>query len=150
MSESARVRSVLALEAVENELRRTQEWLEDQDSRWTAEIREQEEASFIAKQELARRRMMKIGERHVDCWEQEKAVRMAQQRLEFAQEKLEITRHWLRQWSSEMIEFEGPTRHLKSFMEADLVRACALLEGKAESLEKYLETAAPETNQAQP
>ncbi len=159
MSDSARVRSVdvlgtlrgalvefadqtvLALDSVASEIRRAEEWLQDQDRRWQTEIRTQEEAIFLAKQELTRRRVLSAGDRPVDCSEQEKTLRLARQRLEFAEEKLEITRHWLRQWDSTMIEFEGPTRQLKSFLESDVARACALLENRADSLEGYLAVA---------
>ena len=156
MSESARVRDVgaldelrgalaefgghamLALEGVDAALRRALDWLEDQDRYWQSVIRTQEDAVHTAKQELSRRRIMKVSDRPPDCTEQEEELRRARRRLEFAQEKQEATRHWLRQWGTEMIEFEGPTRQLKSFLEADLPRARALLQGKAETLENYL------------
>jgi hypothetical protein len=170
MSEGARVRNVevldalrvalaefsdqagMALEGVEAELRRAQEWLEDQDRHWQTMIRKGEEAVFLAKQDLARRRMMKVGDRPVDCTEQEEELYRAKQQLAHAQDKQEITRQWVRQWGTEMIEFEGPTRQLKSFLETDLVRAAALLEGKAEALETYLATVstAPATRPAPP
>jgi hypothetical protein len=162
MSDSARVRSIdalddlrealiqfgdrtlQALDAAAAELRRTHEWLDDQERYWRDEIRKQEEAVFLAKQELARRRMMKVGDRHVDCSEQEKALRRAKERLEFAEEKQELTRHWLRQWATETMEFEGPCRQLKGLLESDLVRACNLLENKTEALEAYLAVTPPE------
>src|SRR4051812_8086827 len=130
MSEAARVHSVatlevlrgalaefgdqaqLALEGVDAEVRRALDWLEGQDRHWLAVIRKQEEFVFLAKQELARRRMMKVGDRSPDTSEQEEELHRARRRLEFAQDKLEVTRHWLRQWDSAMIEFEGPARQL--------------------------------------
>ena len=161
MNESARVRfvgtleelrgaltvfadkSALALECMDAELRRTQEWLERQLAHWQAEIRQCEEAAFLAKQELARKRMMKFDDQPVDTWEQEQALRRAKRRLEVAEDKQEVTRNWLRQWASELLEYEGPARLLKSYLEADVVRACALLMRKLETLEAYLAVSPP-------
>jgi hypothetical protein len=137
-------RTLQALDAASAELRRTHEWLDDQERYWRDQIRKQEEAVFLAKQELARRRMMKVGDRHVDCSDQEKELRRAKERLEFAEEKQELTRHWLRQWATETMEFEGPCRQLKGFLESDLVRANTLLENKTDALEAYLAVTPPE------
>src|SRR5687767_7005244 len=113
MSESARVRQVgaladlrgvltlfadrtmLALESVDAELRRAQEWLDSQAGHWQTEIRKGEEAVFLAKQELSRKKMMRVGDRAPDCSEQEEALYYAKERLRRADEKLEVTRHWL-------------------------------------------------------
>lgn len=156
MSDSARVRHVgvleelrgslaefadlatLALEGVDADLRRTREWLERQERHWQATIRKCEDTVNAAKQELARRRLMKAGDRPLDCSEQEEQLHRARRRLEFAEEKQEVTRNWLRQWDTEMIDYEGPTRQLKNFLATDLVRAGALLRDKVQSLENYL------------
>jgi hypothetical protein len=162
MSESARVRhvgalnelggaltsfadrSLLALESVDAEMRRALDWLDAQVGHWQTEIRKSEEAVFLAKQELGRKKLMRVGDRPPDTSEQEEALYHARERLRRAEDKLEATRNWLRQWDTEMIEYEGPTRQLKSFLEMDISRAGALLKNKTEILESYLATGLPD------
>src|SRR5437870_11489102 len=55
-----------ALMNIDMDLRRTQEWLDEQYSEWKAEIRKAEDALQQAKLELNRKKMMKIGERSAD------------------------------------------------------------------------------------
>ena len=73
---------VAALDLITAEIRRTQEWLQEQLERWKFEIRKCEEAVFLAKQELAKRKMMRFADRIPDTSEQEKALRKALARLE--------------------------------------------------------------------
>ena len=131
-----------ALGAVEMEIRRTFEWLDEQLKYWQHEVRRSEDALFEAKQELARRKLMKVGGQPLDCTEQEKAVRRAQARLEYAEEQRDKTRTWLRDLPTAITEYEGPGRQLGNLVEAGLPRACALLGHKIRSLEAYLALAA--------
>src|SRR5688572_7624873 len=73
------------------EIRRSQDWLEGQLQHWKGEIRRAEEAVFVAKNELTRRRMMRIGDRPADTTEQEKALRKARAWLEHAEDKRDKT-----------------------------------------------------------
>ena len=166
MAESARVRSVNALEEFRGswlnfghkslaaldliwaEIRKTEAWLQTQVDMWAFEIRKGEEAVFLAKQELAKRKMMRFADRIPDTSEQEKAVRKAVARLEFAREKLAVTRRWLRDLDNELIEFEGPVRSLKNLLEGDVPRAGALLKSKIEALEAYLAILPPEAKES--
>ena len=52
------------------EIRRSLDWLDTQLQMWTAEIRRAEEAVFAAKNELARKKMMRISDRPPDTTEQ--------------------------------------------------------------------------------
>src|SRR5262245_38915731 len=74
------------------EVRRAHAWLEGQLQHWKGEIRRAEDAVFAAKNELASRRMMRIGGRPVDTTEQEKFLRRAQLRLAHAEEKRDNTK----------------------------------------------------------
>jgi hypothetical protein len=156
MSQAARVLSVATLEslrealtafadqakdvlfAVDCEVRRTGEWLEDQLRYWQAEVRRCEDRLHEAKQELARRKIMRVGDRPPDCTEQEKAVRRAVQALEHAEEKRERTRQWVRDLPRAVTDYESRARQMMTLAEGDVPRACALLERKAEALEAYL------------
>jgi DNA repair exonuclease SbcCD ATPase subunit len=132
-----------ALGAAEMEIRRTFEWLDEQLKYWVHEVRRAEDAVFEAQQELARRKLMRVGDRPPDCTEQEKALRKARARLEHAQQQRDKTRTWLRELPTAVNEYEGPARRLGNLVEADLRRACALLERKLEALEAYVGLTAP-------
>jgi multidrug resistance efflux pump len=128
-----------ALAAVEMEIHRTFDWLGSQLQSWKQEVRLAEDAVFEAQQELARRKMMRVGGRPVDCTDQEKALRRARARLEHAEEQRERTQRWLRDLPADITEYEGRGRQLQNLVEGELPRTCALLEHMIGSLEAYVE-----------
>jgi hypothetical protein len=134
-----------ALTAAEAEIRRTEEWLQDQLRYWQQEVRVAEDIVFQAKTELTRRKMMNFGDRPLDTTEQELAFRAAKARLEHAEGQVDITRVWLREWPQAVLDYRGPSGQLKGLLEGDLPRACALLERKTASLEAYAALAVPST-----
>jgi multidrug resistance efflux pump len=134
-----------ALVAAEAEVRRTEEWVEDQLKSWQQEVRQCEDEVFQAKTELTRRKMLSFGDRPVDTTDQEVALRRAVARLEHAQDQVEVSRRWVRQWPHEINEYRGPTGQLKGLLEGELPRACTLLERKIASLQTYVTTASPST-----
>jgi hypothetical protein len=138
-----------ALGAVETEIRRTADWLDDQLQHWQAEVRRREDDVFQGKQELARRRMMKVGGRSPDCTEQEEALQLARDRLEHAEDQRSKTRVWIRELPLAITDYEGRARQLMSLLEGNVPRACALLDRKADALEAYvgLREAPPERKQ---
>jgi hypothetical protein len=134
-------RDILA--AIEMEIRRTFDWLEEQRLHWKQEVRRGEDDVFQAKLELARRRMMRVGDRPVDTTEQEKTLRLAQARLEHAEEQQQRTRAWLRDLPTEVAEYQGRANQLQGWAEGGLDRTCALLERKIQDLEAYMALSPP-------
>jgi hypothetical protein len=132
-----------ALSAAASEVRRTEEWLEEQLKFWQHEVRQGEDEVFQAKTELTRRKMLRFGDRPVDTTDQELALRRAVARLEHAEDQVEASRRWLRQWPRDLLEYRGPTGQLKGLLDGELPRACAFLDRKIASLEAYLATALP-------
>ena len=130
-----------ALSSMELEIRRTQEWIEERLQFWHAEVRRAEEEVFKAKQELARRRMMRIGERHADTTEQEIALAKAQQRLAYAEEKRDACRRWLRDLPDAINEYQGFAGNYQSILESDVPRMNAFLDRKMDLLEAYTQAA---------
>jgi len=130
------------LSSVSMELRRAENWLADQSKYWGAAVRKCEDNVFSAKQELSRRRMMRIGERSPDTSEQEEALERARQRLAYAEEKLEATRAWQRQLPQAIIDYDGPANQLLGIIDAELPKADALLAQKIAALEEYVRIAA--------
>jgi hypothetical protein len=132
-----------ALCAAEAEIRRTEEWLQDQLKSWQQEVRQGEDAVFQAKTELTRRKMMTFGDRPVDTTEQELALRRAVARLEHAEDLVEATRQWIRAWPKAVVDFRGPSGQLKGLLEGELPRASAFLERKIAALDAYVSASAP-------
>jgi hypothetical protein len=136
-----------ALLSVQMAAQRTLDWIEEQANYWLREVRRWEDAVIEARTELARRKMIRIGDRVPDCTEQEKILRLARIRLEEAQDKLARTRRWLPQFRRALDEYHGPARQLSSFLEAVQPRALALLQQKIDALEAYTHLSAPEQTQ---
>jgi chromosome segregation ATPase len=133
-----------AISGTEVEIRRTLQWLEQQLALWHAEVRRAEEEVFKAKQELARRRMMKFGDRPADTTEQEIALAKAQRRLEYAAEKQAACQRWLRQLPEAIDEYQAFAINYQSVLESDVPRMHAFLDRKMDLLEAYMQVAAPQ------
>ena len=131
------------LSSVQMAIQRTLDWLDNQAKHWQREVRYWDDAVNQARTELARRKMIRIGDRAPDTTEQEKILRVAQHRLEEAEEKLAKTRRWLPAFQRSVDEYQGPGRQLAAFLEADQPRALALLEQKIDALEAYIQLTAP-------
>jgi chromosome segregation ATPase len=119
------------------EIRRCLNWLESQLEAWKGEIRRAEEAVFVAKCELTRRRMMRIGDRPADTTEQEKALRKAQHRLAHAEEKRDNTKAWLLQFPDAVEEYEGQAKPFQDLLEFDMAKMLFFLDQKRAALEAY-------------
>jgi hypothetical protein len=119
------------------EIRRCQDWLETQLQMWKGEIRRAEEAVIAAKNELARRRMMRIGDRPPDTTDQEKVLRKARQRLEHAEEKRDHTKKWLIQFPDAVQEYDAQAKPFLDFLEFEMTRMLRFLEEKQAALEAY-------------
>jgi len=126
-----------AICAVEMELRRAFDWLDEQAKHWRSEVRRREEAVLQAKNELTRKKMLPIIGKHPDTTEQEKALRKAQLRLAEAEEKIETCRRWAIELRRNADEYEGTARQLSGWLEGDLPRATATLEQRITALEQY-------------
>src|SRR5262249_16675888 len=83
------------------------------------------------------------GDRPVDTTEQELALRRATARLEFAEDQVEVSRRWIRQWPKDVLEYRGPPGQLKGLVAGELPRACAFLDRKTATLAAHLPTAPP-------
>jgi hypothetical protein len=118
-------------------IRRLQDWLETQLDLWKTEIRRAEEAVFIAKQELVRRKMMRIGDNKLDTTEQEKVLRRAQARLAFAEEKRDHTKAWLRKFPDAVEEYDGQAKPFQDMLDNEMVKMIAFLQQKLAALEAY-------------
>ena len=99
-----------ALTALEMEIRRCLDWLDEQLGHWKEEVRKAEDDVIRAQNELSRKRMMRIGDRPPDTTDLEKVLAAARQRLEHAREKFANTKRWLWALPDEIREYQGPCR----------------------------------------
>ncbi|MCS6865245.1 MAG: hypothetical protein RMJ56_16470 [Gemmataceae bacterium] len=127
-----------ALAGVNLEIRRVHEWLDEQLTLWKRAIRQCEEDVTRAKAELAQRQFPTWDGREPDCTVQEKNLRQAKARLEYAQDKVATIRRWMTRLPQVIDEvFTGPSRRLQSMLEADLPTALAELSRRIAALESY-------------
>src|SRR5262245_14096982 len=126
-----------ALGILDLDIRRARDWLEEQTALWKKAVRHAEDRLLQAKNELTRRRLMRIGDRPPDCTEQEEALELAKRRLEFAQERFGNCRRWQRALPEALIDYEGPSNQLTALLEGQMPRMLAYLESKIASLEEY-------------
>jgi hypothetical protein len=138
-----------ALCAIELQIHRTFDWLQDQLKFWQRTIRDMEEEVVQAKAELAQRKFPNALGRIPDCTVQEEALERAERRLAYAEEKVETVRRWSnRLLPYAVTEYQGPAKQLATFLESDLPHAVVLLDRKIASLEAYLALTAPSTGRA--
>jgi len=132
------------------EIRRQQDWLEHQLKFWQTEVRKAEEDVYKAKQELARRRLMRTGDRPVDTTEQELALAKAQRRLAFAEDKRDVCRQWTRKLPDALEEYEGQAMPMQHLLESEVPRMLAFLDRKMDILETYIQSAAAPAREETP
>jgi hypothetical protein len=133
-----------ALEGAHNEVNRAVTDIEQKQQYWLGEIRRREEEVARAKSELATRKWGHRGGGGPGTTDQEIALTRARNRLREAEEKLQVTRRWLRSLPQDISEFEGRAGGLVNFLEHDLKRAVVLLQNKIDALEAYTRVAAPD------
>jgi hypothetical protein len=161
MGQSAKVTSIRALEefrealcafgidgqealgAVDLQVRRAIQWLNDQQKYWARQIRERQEELNRAKIELQMRKFENRDGRGRGTSEPEKNLRRAEARFKEATEKAANCKRWQPQLQHAVMEYYGPARQLSGALEGDLKHAVALLDQKLESLEAYLALVAP-------
>ena len=119
------------------EVRRSQDWLEEHLAQWKSEGRCAEEIVVVAKNELARKKMMRISDRPPDTTDQEKALRKAQARLAHAEEKRDNCKAWLNRLPDAIEEYDGQAKPFQDSLQYDLAKMIAFLEQKIAALEEY-------------
>lgn len=127
-----------SLAGVELELRRGFDWLDEQLGRWQKAVRDCEEEVVQAKAELSARKFTGWDGREPDATVQERNLRRAKARLEYAQDQVVRTRRWIGQLPKLIDElYRGPANRLTGCLEAELPRGLAALGRKIETLETY-------------
>lgn len=133
-----------ALLGVDLEVRRMQEWLEkDIIAYWKGEIRRREEKVNEAKAALHRKRVTAAFGHTVGDTDEVVQLRKAKARLDEAEEKLKAVKQWQLIVEQEVNEYRAPAQVLGNLLDADVPRALGSLSRMLETLESYLQVAAP-------
>ena len=85
-----------AITMLDSELRRLFDWLEDDCPRyWKRQVHESHEGVTRAQAELHRCLMFPVADERPSCREERAALKRAQARLAYCQQKQEIVRNWI-------------------------------------------------------
>ena len=135
-----------SLGLAEMEIRHAHAQLEERLHYWHQQVSRTREEAVQARAALAYARAVHEGKR-VGCVEQEIDLRKAQERVRHSEEKLAMTKRWLRDLPTYLKEYEGPARNLGGFLETELRLAMVLLDNKVAALEAYLSIATPDAKE---
>jgi hypothetical protein len=139
-----------ALEAAEQDVRHFFDWLDDQQKHWKKAVRECEEHVLRAKTELVAKRYTRMDGRGEPTTEKEVALKKAQARLRYAEEKVQNCRRWANVLPRAVTEYEGPARQLAGMLDTEVRHAMALLDHKLETLDAYVHMAPPPAPSLEP
>lgn len=119
-------------------MRRVLEWLEhDRPAYWKQQLRRAQDDVHQAHMDLQRCLMFPVGDERPSCREERDALKKAQSRLAYCEQKVERLREWIRELRHEITEYEGRMRKLDSFTEVDVPQAVARLTKLLQRLEEY-------------
>lgn len=135
-------RTRLRLDEVNNELRRTKIWLQnDQRLFWEGEIRRRRRARDQAEQELLSARLSSFNE---SMTLQMLAARRARQALEEAETKLQNVKRWTRNYASCTEPLAKKLDSLRNVLDDELPKAITHLSQTQRTLEAYTEAPMPQ------
>lgn len=116
------------LDALDGELRRTEDWLEhDRPAHWRRELHAAEDGLHQAKLDLERCLLMTVAGERPACREQKAAVKSAQARLAYCREKGDVVKTWQRNFRHESLELRGRIGQLRRVLDQDVPQARAVL-----------------------
>lgn len=157
MSDQAQVKSFEAIEVVRAallefghkadegltscnlEMRRLVDWLEhNRPGFWEEQYRKAWDGVTQAKQDLNRCLMFPVGvNERPSCSEERAALKKAQAKLAYCEEKKEKLKHWIREIRHEIHTYEGRTAKLREVVDTDVPKGAATLGQVLKSLEEY-------------
>jgi exonuclease VII large subunit len=137
-----------ALTELEAEMRRMLDWLEhDRPRHWKTQVRISIDQMHEAQQALHRCLMFPIANERPSCYEERAALKKAQARQVYCQEKVERVRHWQQAVQHELFEYQGRISQMVRLVEIDVPQAIGVLTRVLRHLEEYqaVRAAEPQT-----
>lgn len=130
-----------SLDQAQDAVKKTRGWLQtEQPQYWTAQIKARQKRLDQANAELMSARMSEFVESPTV---QQMAVRKCRYALEEAQQKLERTKHWARDYDRSVDPLSRKLDGLRDYLDNDLARAVSFLTEIQKILTAYAETPAP-------
>lgn len=127
-----------ALTELSAEMRRMQEWLEhDRPRYWKMQMRQGIDLVHEAQQALHRCLMFPIANERPSCTEERTALKKAQARLVYCEQKQDRVRHWQQTFRHELFEYEGRMSQLLRLVEVEVPQAIGVLNKILRNLEEY-------------
>jgi hypothetical protein len=127
-----------ALAELDSEMRRMLAWLEhDRPGYWRTQLRVSSDQVHEAQQALHRCLMFPIAGERPSCREERAALKKAQARQAYCEEKVERVRHWQRSVQHELFEYQGRISQLVRLIEIDVPQSVGLLHKIVRRLEEY-------------
>jgi hypothetical protein len=127
-----------ALTELDSEMRRMKEWLEhDRPRHWRNQVRLANDRVHETQQALHRCLMFPVANERPSCYEERQALKAAQERLVYCQEKEQRLRHWQRTLQHELFEYEGRISQLMRLIEVDVPQAIGVLHKIVRHIEEY-------------
>lgn len=156
MPEPANVRSIDAIEAfkaallkfterteqgltmIDSEMNRLADWMDQDRPRfWKQQVRLAGDEVVRARAELQRCLMYPVANERPSCREERAALKKAEARLAYCEEKLERLTHWRRELQRARFEYEGRISQLNEVVDIDAPQAVAVLQKILRRLEDY-------------
>lgn len=126
------------------ESRRLLDWLEhDRPRYWKHQVRIAWDATEQAKKDLHRCLMYPVADERPSCTEQRAALKKAQARLTYCEQKVDRLKGWCRDVRHELFEYEGRISQLKTCGEVDVVQAMAALGRLLARIDEYQQLGSP-------
>jgi hypothetical protein len=104
---------------------------------WPQQVRNAWDEIATARVALHQRRAVSVAGHRPACDEEKKDLANAQQRLQLAQDKVEVVRNWCRKLNQEIEEYQGRVGHFQRLTEFELPRAVAALDQMLGALDAY-------------
>ena len=134
------------LDEAESEIQFITHWVKEaQRAHWKKEGDKRSELVVRAKSALARKKLQKtaLGSKF-SYVEEEKALLVAQRRLEEAKEKFANVKHWSRTLDEEYFTYKSVSQGLDQVVNVDIPVALAQLDNMIEALQAYATSGAPD------
>jgi len=131
----------------EMEIRRFVEWIRHEQPRLLHQqhLQSMEEVAQ-AKIALNRKRMGKIDDREPDLIEEREALRRAQRKQEYIEERIKNVKKWGQVIEQVVDEYQGEARQLGNLLEGNPPHVVGFLDRAIEQIQAYLEIEAPRSS----
>ena len=137
----------VALGDAESEMNRAVMWLEgEQRAYWEGQVRKRHALVERAKEAVRMKRIFKDSTgRQQSAVDEEKALKVAQKRLEEAEQKVIAVKKHTARLRKETLLYKGHVQRFATAVQNDLPMASAQLDGLLDRLQKYVALDVPET-----